>query len=203
MLVERGAGELCTFDPGFGDDAVVTVAHPLVFARWHLGLVERPALRSGAIAVEGPRELCRALPTWNVYPDVRARRRAEHQRAPGSAPPPPPEAVSAVVRPLPRRQHGTTDVPWFGGRLVTPRDNDYDQAPTVWNGVVDRKPRYIAQCLTSSDVAAAIRFARPRTDASRARRRQVLWVAGWTAARPKKINAFKAADARLASTPHE
>ncbi len=72
LLVERQDGELCTFDPGFGDDVVVTVADPLVFARWHLGLVYwSAALRSGAIAVEGPRELCRALPTWNAYPEVR------------------------------------------------------------------------------------------------------------------------------------
>lgn len=163
MLVERRTAELCAFDPGFGDDVVVTVADPLVFARWHLGLVEWPAaLRSGAIAVEGPRELCRALPTWNAYPDFRARRRAEHQRAPGSPPPPPPEATPVAARPLPRPLHGTTDIRGFGGRLVTPRDSDYDQVRAVWNGAVDRKPRYIAQCLNSGDVAAAIRFARDR-----------------------------------------
>ena len=29
--------EVCRFDPGFGDDLVVTVDDPLTFARWHMG----------------------------------------------------------------------------------------------------------------------------------------------------------------------
>ncbi len=38
MLLEEGTGEICIFDPGFGDDLVVAIADPLTFTRWHLGL---------------------------------------------------------------------------------------------------------------------------------------------------------------------
>jgi hypothetical protein len=40
MLVERREVKVCRLDPGGGDDLVVTVADPLTFARWHLGLVD-------------------------------------------------------------------------------------------------------------------------------------------------------------------
>jgi len=104
LLIEHRDGEICNFDPGFGDDVVVVINDALTFARWHLGLVEwTAALRSGAIEVEGPRNLCRALPTWNAYPDFRRRRRAEHKRMPGGAPPLPPEAVS-VRKPRPTQR---------------------------------------------------------------------------------------------------
>ncbi|HKE98081.1 MAG TPA: helix-turn-helix domain-containing protein [Actinomycetes bacterium] len=77
QLVERRDIELCRIDPGFGDDLVVTVDDPLVFARWHLGLVEWPAaLRSGGIRLSGPPALRRALPTWNAGPETHARLRA-------------------------------------------------------------------------------------------------------------------------------
>jgi DNA-binding HxlR family transcriptional regulator len=83
MLVERGQAEICRVDPGFGDDLVVTIADPLTFARWHLGLVGwGAALRSGEIQVQGPRALSRALPTWNAGPETNARRRRWLERAP-------------------------------------------------------------------------------------------------------------------------
>ncbi|MGC9541768.1 FAD-binding protein [Streptomyces sp. UG1] len=171
LLLEQGRGEVCGFDPGFGDDLVVTVDDPLAFARWHLGLVEwSAALKSGAIRVEGPRDLRRALPTWNSYPQARARRRAEHRRAPGGPQPLPPEAVPSAAdgrrdppwRTVPRGATRSTTIPGFSGRLVTPRDADYDAVRAVWNGAVDRRPRFIARCLSASDVAAAIGFARGR-----------------------------------------
>jgi DNA-binding HxlR family transcriptional regulator len=77
MLIDGREAELCRFDPGFGDDLVVTIQDPLTFARWHMGLVEwTAALRSGAVRVSGPRDLSRALPTWNAGPETWARRRA-------------------------------------------------------------------------------------------------------------------------------
>ena len=39
---------------------------------------------------------------------------------------------------------------------------DYDDARAVWNGTVDRRPRLIARCTGTADVAAAVRFARDR-----------------------------------------
>ena len=48
----------------------------------------------------------------------------------------------------------------FRGQLITADDADYDTARTVWNGNVDRRPRLIARCSGTADVAAAVRFAR-------------------------------------------
>ena len=73
FLVDRGDAELCAFDPGFGDDLVVVVNDPVVFARWHLGHIDwAAALRSGGITVSGRRDLRRALPRWNRRPEVGA-----------------------------------------------------------------------------------------------------------------------------------
>jgi DNA-binding HxlR family transcriptional regulator len=76
LLIERRDGELCAFDPGFGDDVIVVVKDPVMFARWHLGLVAWSAgLRTGAIEVTGAPGLRRALPTWNGGPEVFGMRR--------------------------------------------------------------------------------------------------------------------------------
>ncbi|MFE1560891.1 FAD-binding oxidoreductase [Streptomyces sp. NPDC058734] len=48
----------------------------------------------------------------------------------------------------------------FRGRLITADHADYDTARAVWNGAVDRRPRLIARCGGTADVAAAVRFAR-------------------------------------------
>jgi FAD/FMN-containing dehydrogenase len=48
----------------------------------------------------------------------------------------------------------------FRGRLIDGDDADYDSARAVWNGAIDRRPRLIARCIGTSDVAAAVRFAR-------------------------------------------
>ena len=46
------------------------------------------------------------------------------------------------------------------GELVLPSDSAYDEARSVWNGMIDRRPALIAQCTGTSDVIAAIGFAR-------------------------------------------
>ena len=53
-------------------------------------------------------------------------------------------------------------IPGLRGDVIVPDHPDYDDARRVWNGVVDRRPRLIARCHGTADVAAAVRFARER-----------------------------------------
>lgn len=46
------------------------------------------------------------------------------------------------------------------GDAYTPGDAGYDDARTVFNGMIDRRPAVIAQCETGPDVARAVRFGR-------------------------------------------
>ncbi len=48
----------------------------------------------------------------------------------------------------------------FRGRLINANHADYDIARAVWNGAIDRRPRLIARCIGTADVAAAVHFAR-------------------------------------------
>jgi len=44
------------------------------------------------------------------------------------------------------------------GAVLVPEDADYEEARTVWNAAIDRRPGVIARCSNSSDVSAAVRF---------------------------------------------
>lgn len=46
------------------------------------------------------------------------------------------------------------------GQLVRRGDPDYQSASTIWNAMIDRRPLLIARCISQSDVAASIEFAR-------------------------------------------
>ncbi|MER8182774.1 FAD-binding oxidoreductase [Kitasatospora sp. NPDC094015] len=46
------------------------------------------------------------------------------------------------------------------GEAIGPGDAGYDGARAVFNGMVDRRPRVMAQCVTPRDVATAVSFAR-------------------------------------------
>ncbi|SCG76022.1 FAD-binding oxidoreductase [Micromonospora coxensis] len=54
----------------------------------------------------------------------------------------------------------TATSPRFDGRLLTPGDPGYDAARTVWNAMIDRRPRMIVQAASVSDVVTAVRLAR-------------------------------------------
>ena len=56
----------------------------------------------------------------------------------------------------------TIQIPGFRGTVITAQDHEYDGARSLWNGAVDRRPRLIARCSGTADVAAAVRFARHR-----------------------------------------
>jgi FAD/FMN-containing dehydrogenase len=51
-------------------------------------------------------------------------------------------------------------IPGFTGLLMRPGEPEYDAARKLFNGMIDRRPRFIARCASASDVAAAIGFAR-------------------------------------------
>ena len=40
----------------------------------------------------------------------------------------------------------------FRGKLLTPGMDEWETARRIWNGMVDRRPALIAQCLTAGDV---------------------------------------------------
>ena len=46
------------------------------------------------------------------------------------------------------------------GQLLLPGDTGYDDARTVWNALVDRRPAMIVRCASVSDVVTAVRTAR-------------------------------------------
>ena len=48
----------------------------------------------------------------------------------------------------------------FRGELIRSRDDGYDAARAVFNGMIDRRPEMIARCTGVADVMAAVNFAR-------------------------------------------
>jgi len=50
----------------------------------------------------------------------------------------------------------------FRGAIVTPKDRDYDEARTIWNAMIDKRPAAIARCAGTQDVVKAVDFAREK-----------------------------------------
>ncbi len=49
---------------------------------------------------------------------------------------------------------------FLGTQIITPDKAGYDEARALYNGMIDKRPRYILRCETQSDVQAGIKFAR-------------------------------------------
>ena len=47
----------------------------------------------------------------------------------------------------------------LSGRILCPGRAGSDEARTIWNGMIDRRPAVIVRCLTAGDVTAAVRLA--------------------------------------------
>jgi len=45
------------------------------------------------------------------------------------------------------------------GSLLTPESDGYEEARTIWNGMIDRRPALIARCTGPADVVRSVRFA--------------------------------------------
>jgi FAD/FMN-containing dehydrogenase len=54
----------------------------------------------------------------------------------------------------------TFELPGFQGDLFYPGDSGYDEARSVFNGMIDRRPLVIARCASPVDVVAAVNLAR-------------------------------------------
>ena len=48
----------------------------------------------------------------------------------------------------------------INGTVLEAGDAGYDNARKVWNGMIDRKPALIAQCITADDISECVRFAK-------------------------------------------
>ncbi len=46
------------------------------------------------------------------------------------------------------------------GRIVMPGSSEYDEARTIWNAMIDRRPALIARCASADDVVQAVSLAR-------------------------------------------
>ena len=79
----------------------------------------------------------------------------------------PPRARSLLTSPLKRRSHDDhrlyagrrASLPPRGG-LYEPGDPEYEDTCTLFNSMIDKRPRYVAQCAAPDDVVAALAFGR-------------------------------------------
>jgi DNA-binding HxlR family transcriptional regulator len=64
LILERGGSDVCTKDPGFDVDLVVSADAGAMARVWTGAITFDQAVRSGGLRLEGPRDLVRAFPTW-------------------------------------------------------------------------------------------------------------------------------------------
>ena len=44
------------------------------------------------------------------------------------------------------------------GKVILPDDDNYDAVRKVWNSMIDRRPKFIAQCASANDVVSAVNY---------------------------------------------
>lgn len=49
---------------------------------------------------------------------------------------------------------------YIKGRVVTPKDSDYNDVRQIWNAMIDKKPAMLVQCATAADAQEALLYAR-------------------------------------------
>jgi hypothetical protein len=64
LVTSDGEVDVCDFDPGFEKVATVRTSLRTLTAVWRGDRSWTQAIRSGALVVEGPAEVRRALPRW-------------------------------------------------------------------------------------------------------------------------------------------
>src|SRR4051794_21344998 len=50
--------------------------------------------------------------------------------------------------------------PLINGLVITSEDAEFESARKIWNSMIDRKPAVIVQCMNTSDIVHAVKFAR-------------------------------------------
>ncbi|MDP9243621.1 MAG: FAD-dependent oxidoreductase, partial [Chloroflexota bacterium] len=71
-----------------------------------------------------------------------------------------------MISTAPRTEFDRTAIaelrPRLRGPLLAPGDPGYDDARSIWNAMIDRRPGAIARCLGVADILASVQFARER-----------------------------------------
>lgn len=48
------------------------------------------------------------------------------------------------------------------GEVITSANEQYEKARSIWNGLIDKHPALIVQCINTGDVVDAVNFARKK-----------------------------------------
>jgi FAD/FMN-containing dehydrogenase/DNA-binding HxlR family transcriptional regulator len=179
LLVQRPEPEVCYHHPGYEEDVVVTTETP-VLAAWHMGRISlEEGVRRGAVRVEGPPRLRRLLSSWGGLDPFSRVMSARATEVPVSGPISVLEGgttqedggIGSASRGIGMDSSITTSIDVgsvdefrsrLRGSVLRPGDVGYEEARRIWNGDIDRRPALIARCAGTSDVVAAVRFARAR-----------------------------------------
>ena len=64
--------------------------------------------------------------------------------------------MSTTINPADAARH---ELHGFKGQLISPSDEEYEQARAVYNAMIDKRPGLIARCTDADDVAVVVGFA--------------------------------------------